>query len=229
MPTFNFAVFSNPVEGKEAAYNDWYSNQHIHDIARVPQISSARRYEVVPLSEKVAARLGARYLALYDAEADNAAGIAAGINTLRDQGKIPTSDAIDRSSMRAVYYEEVASTGFVEEAAAGAARHVMVVLANAVEGRDDEFNDWYTNQHIRDVAKVPGILRARRYRAAPESQEAAEQLGYRYAAIYDIATDDIAAIPAGIAALGERGDMPMSDTFAPRGIIAYFREIASAD
>lgn len=42
----------------------------------------------------------------------------------------------------------------------------FVVLTNAVEGRDAEFNDWHSNVHLADVVAIPGILRAERYELA---------------------------------------------------------------
>ena len=35
------------------------------------------------------------------------------------------------------------------------AKHVFVVLTNATPGKDEAFNDWYTNQHIPDVLAIP--------------------------------------------------------------------------
>jgi hypothetical protein len=40
------------------------------------------------------------------------------------------------------------------------AKHVFVVLTNPVEGKEDTYNDWYTNVHLGDVLKVPGIVAA---------------------------------------------------------------------
>ncbi|MEQ9574230.1 MAG: hypothetical protein RLN77_01490, partial [Rhodospirillales bacterium] len=28
------------------------------------------------------------------------------------------------------------------------AKYKLIVLINAIEGREDEFNDWFTNQHM---------------------------------------------------------------------------------
>jgi len=39
----------------------------------------------------------------------------------------------------------------------------LIVFTNPVEGRDDEYNDWYTNTHLPDVLKIPGITGAQRF------------------------------------------------------------------
>jgi len=39
-------------------------------------------------------------------------------------------------------------------------KYIFVVQANAVNGREQEFNDWYTNRHLLDVMALPGIVAA---------------------------------------------------------------------
>lgn len=40
---------------------------------------------------------------------------------------------------------------------------LLVVFTNHVDGREDEFNDWYDNVHLREVCAVPGIAAAQRF------------------------------------------------------------------
>lgn len=67
-------------------------------------------------------------------------------------------------------------------------RYKMIALTNPVEGRDDEFNDWYQNVHLHEICAFPGVTGAQRYRMAAPLQEPFKA---RYLAIYDIETDDI--------------------------------------
>ena len=64
-------------------------------------------------------------------------------------------------------------------------QYVYLVLSNAVEGRDDEFNDWYTNRHIVDVLKIDGVIAAQRFQLAPE-QRRDPPFPYRYLTIYEV-------------------------------------------
>ena len=41
---------------------------------------------------------------------------------------------------------------------------VLVVLANSVESREDEFNDWYSGVHVPEILALPSFLSARRFR-----------------------------------------------------------------
>ena len=39
-------VMTNPVEGREAEYNDWYESRHLPDVLQIPGIVSAERFEL---------------------------------------------------------------------------------------------------------------------------------------------------------------------------------------
>ena len=46
------------------------------------------------------------------------------------------------------------------------AKYLLISLSNAVEGKEDEFNDWYTNRHMLDLLAVDGFVAAQRFRRA---------------------------------------------------------------
>ena len=79
-------------------------------------------------------------------------------------------------------------------------KHVFVVLTNAAPGKEDAYNDWYTNQHIPDVLAIPGLVAAQRFTLSAD-QRAAPPLPYKYLALYEIETDDLKGL---LATLNER-------------------------
>jgi hypothetical protein len=44
------------------------------------------------------------------------------------------------------------------------AKHVFVVFTNPLEGREDDYNAWYSDVHLKDVLQVPGIIAAQRFK-----------------------------------------------------------------
>jgi hypothetical protein len=62
------------------------------------------------------------------------------------------------------------------------AKRLMVALSSAVEGREDEFNEWYENVHIPDICSIDGVLSATRY----ELEEGGFPIPQRYLTIYEI-------------------------------------------
>ena len=87
-----------------------------------------------------------------------------------------------------------------------------VVLSNPVAGREDEYNDWYSNRHLADVTAVPGFVSAQRFRLMDHAAPGTPR--QRYMAIYTMETDDPGAAVARLTALVESGEMVMSEAFS---------------
>jgi hypothetical protein len=88
-------------------------------------------------------------------------------------------------------------------------RHIMLVESNAVEGRDDEFHEWYDEEHLPAVLEIDGFEAARRFVGAPNSH--GDHPPRRFLALYEIETDDL---PGALAALSDAArSMAFSDAF----------------
>jgi hypothetical protein len=87
-------------------------------------------------------------------------------------------------------------------------KNTLLVFTNPVEGREDEYNDWYDRVHVPDLLKVPGVVSAQRYEVVPDGNG---EPRHKYLAVYEIDGD-----PAEVTAeLGRRmatGEIPLSDT-----------------
>ncbi|MFT3968563.1 MAG: hypothetical protein QM690_22070 [Sphingobium sp.] len=84
----------------------------------------------------------------------------------------------------------------------------MVALTNPVQGREDDFNDWYQNVHLPEVLSYKGMVSAQRYRVAVPLQA---PVSYDYLCVYDIDTDDIGGILQRLGADSAAGRNTMSD------------------
>lgn len=69
------------------------------------------------------------------------------------------------------------------------AKHLFVVFSNPVEGREDDYNTWYTDVHLQDALKIPGIVAAQRFKLSDVQRNPPPPWGYM--ALYDIETDDL--------------------------------------
>jgi hypothetical protein len=83
--------------------------------------------------------------------------------------------------------------------------YTLVVMSGPVEGREDEYNDWYSNQHLGDVLNVKGFTAARRFLAAKGHAASPP-----YMALYDIETDDPEALLAELTKHAGTPAMPIS-------------------
>jgi hypothetical protein len=77
-------------------------------------------------------------------------------------------------------------------------RCIFVVLTNAKDGREDEFDAWYDSQHIPDMLKVPGIISGHRYQRHHVIAGSAEVSPYRTLALYEVESDDLQLVFDGI-------------------------------
>lgn len=61
---------------------------------------------------------------------------------------------------------------------------LFFAFSNPTEGNEEEFNRWYDEVHIHEVAAIPGVIAGQRYTLDPlENAPAPPQ---RYVAVYEI-------------------------------------------
>lgn len=67
------------------------------------------------------------------------------------------------------------------------ARYKLIVLSNPHPGQEQDYNDWYSQQHLQDVTAVPGYLSAQRFKLR-------HPMGFdhkwQYLAIYEVESDN---------------------------------------
>jgi hypothetical protein len=100
------------------------------------------------------------------------------------------------------------------------AAYTLVVMSNPVDGRTDEYNDWYTNQHLADVLRVPGFSAARRFKVG-EGFEAP----HAYMALYEMETSDPGAVLGELTKRANTPDMPISDAMDANVSMTLFKGI----
>ena len=65
----------------------------------------------------------------------------------------------------------------------------FLVFSNPLDGKEDEYNDWYTNVHLKEVVAIEGFKSAQRFVLTKEQQNANQP--HKYLAIYEIENQDI--------------------------------------
>ena len=85
--------------------------------------------------------------------------------------------------------------------------HRLVVFSEATEGREDEYNQWYNEVHLKDVLSVEGFVAAQRFELSPAQLSDASAAPARFLAIYEIEAESLEAALAKLQAGAERMDM----------------------
>jgi hypothetical protein len=103
MARFSFVVYSNPVEGREQEYNDWYANQHLKDLLAIPGVIAARRFKIsaTQIAKAVPTH---QYLAIYDIEAEDVSSFVKELMLRTASGAITRGTAMS-SDVLPVFWE----------------------------------------------------------------------------------------------------------------------------
>jgi hypothetical protein len=95
MPHAIMLAFTQPTSPEsDEAFNEWYSNKHIHDLVTIPGVIAATRYEIAQAVETLPGVEGPpqKYLAIYEIEGDTEADLEAFAETLRNALADGTAD-----------------------------------------------------------------------------------------------------------------------------------------
>ena len=103
MNSYNLVVLSNPVEGREDAYNDWYDNRHLDDVLTVPGVVAAQRFRTTQ-AQRVPGAPQWRYMCIYEIEAEDVESVIAEMNARVGTERMPMSDAMSPDAFS--YYFE---------------------------------------------------------------------------------------------------------------------------
>ena len=95
-------VLTEPTEGREAEYNDYYEKLHLDEVLATTLMTSAQRFK---LSCQQGMACPLPYLALYEVEADDAKEVLANLNATRAQRV--QSDALNRDTAGVWVFSEI--------------------------------------------------------------------------------------------------------------------------
>lgn len=100
---------------------------------------------------------------------------------------------------------------------------IWTTLANAIEGKEAEFNEWYDHRHIHDVVSLPGLISGQRFTLAPVAEGA--PLPWKYLCLYELEQDRAAEALAELAARRGTARMPNPGYLAPGAMMATYKPI----
>jgi hypothetical protein len=107
------------------------------------------------------------------------------------------------------------------------ARYVFVVSSNPAEGREQEYNEWYSNRHLADLRALPGVVAARRF-VLNEVQLADVPQAFKYLALYEIETDDLQDFIGQLISRSGTESMPISTALSRTTSAILWKELSSS-
>jgi hypothetical protein len=103
-------------------------------------------------------------------------------------------------------------------------RYSYVVLTRSQPGREAEFLRWYDQQHLGDVARIPGVVGARRFNVVHQRVANLDAPQWQSMAIYEIEHDDPKSVLRAIYAANGSAAMPSTDAYNRDGLIEIIGE-----
>jgi len=176
-----YLVFANPIPGREAEFNEWYSIVHPGDLVQLPGWIGAQRFRLVTSVQPPPTAAGYKhgYLMIWDLEAADAgtplamssAAIAggksrrgAGFNYNPGAGSSGTYEAMGPRITRPDG-KGPTLTDPSDNKTPRPNRYILLEFTNALPGKDADF-DKFAKQRIQSVLALPGWLAAQRFRMA---------------------------------------------------------------
>ncbi len=141
----------------EDDFNAWQEGEYLPQLVRgVPGFVGTQRYRVLQGEPK--------YLALCDLE-DVEVVERPEFQAARPSSPTATPlarqmEAHYRAGMRGVYETILALPG-PQPSSLASVRALLAVGVDIPPAREEEFQEWYTTEHLRRLSQVPGVLRAR--------------------------------------------------------------------
>ena len=99
MAKFLFLVFSQPVEGQDAEYNRWYTEEHLADVLKAEGFTAAQRFSITPHKDTPAGMLPP-YLAIYEIEGDDPQTALADLSRRARTPLMPVSPALQAGPLQ---------------------------------------------------------------------------------------------------------------------------------
>ena len=95
-------VLTEPTEGQEESFNDYYENQHLEEVLQTTNFTSAQRFKLAGAAGKDSPL---PYLAVYETTADSADEVLEDLAARRKDRE--QSDALNRRTGRAWVFEAI--------------------------------------------------------------------------------------------------------------------------
>ncbi len=103
-------ILSEPTEGREDEYNEYYENLHLREVLQTTELLSAQRFQLV---DEKGAPCPLPYLALYEAEADDPGEVIRNIDETRRQRQ--QSEALNKRTAGVWVFQEIGPKHFRPE------------------------------------------------------------------------------------------------------------------
>ena len=151
-------VFADIPADKEDDFNRWYNEEHLAALLSVPGVLNAARYEAV--------KSGPKHLACYELESPAVVESDAFKVRPRTAWGGRVSPSIIGNPVISNVYEMIRPAALTLAIASRDMAPALQIGRMDIPPEDEaDWNEWYNNIYTANYEKVPGCIRARRWKA----------------------------------------------------------------
>ena len=203
--TIAIEVISCNDPAREYEFNHWYNKVHIPRLKQTPGIEAISRYREMEMDWKAMGEViwalptweTAQYLTVYRININVTDPWALMQKVKREDTKqkqmIDCLESYELTVWDFLTYRRTILPIQRQETHLpdGMPEALLLVPADCLASREDEFNEWYLYTHHHDLLETPGCMQATRYRSLNPKPAESEA---RYLALYEFDTDDPVAL-----------------------------------
>jgi hypothetical protein len=168
-----------PIEA-ESEFNQWYNEEHIAEITSIPGVLNAARYEAV--------KSGPKHLACYELETASVVGSPAWNDRKPSEWAQKIGPRIIGTNFINNVYEMVHPSSLTESITqSDMAPALQIGRMDPVQGKEKEWNEWYSTVYVPNYEKVPGCIRGRRWKCVKGNPS--------YAVVYEFQDEHVSEQP----------------------------------
>ncbi len=173
-------VWADVPADKEADFNKWYNEEHLAELLSVPGVLNAARYEAV--------KSGPKHLACYELENAGVVETPAFKDRPRTEWGNRVSPSLIGNPVISNVYEMIRPAALTPDIAGGDMAPALQIGRMSVPSeQEDAWNHWYNTVYTANYEKVPGCIRARRFRAVRGEP--------KYAVVYEFENEKVSETP----------------------------------
>lgn len=148
-------VLANPTDGQEAEFNDWYAGPHMQHAMETPGIFGGQRFHRQDGPWPAGKH---EYLTIW--ELDDPAATLEALAKVKFTDAMPISPAINMNTIQppTMWHRASVRSSARTPADADARSTIVLVLANALPGEDEEFERGIMAESLATLADKPGVL-----------------------------------------------------------------------
>lgn len=176
-------VFCKTTDEKTETFLNWFKTDCLHTVAGFNKVLSARHYQEYPFNLSGNYKpIGFDYLGIYQLSLDGAEDANELINQINAlyQNESSTGDIATW-----LYFPVTEKIGCNHTTPSPSTPIITIAFANAVKGRDAEFREWYTTEHLRHALLIPALISSQRFELSRCQTPGAMAPDYETIAIYE--------------------------------------------